>query len=1320
MSPTYENFSDSESESRNIKESKANSLFNGQDFHIFKSEMRATLMGSNMWTVVSEGKAKATDIEKDFIQSELDEYEDVIVDENSISTEASSSERVAIRKLKAKLKRVAIETERKDQKAYAIIMKALGRVPKSKVFDCITSKDLWESLCRWYDNADELTVLALKEEYNAIKLHGSFEKYMQRLDRIRSQLEAAGVTVSDRDHCQKMISGLGEEYFSFTSSILGTETELLRNPKQLALRIRAIEKLKIRVGDRDKKKDKDNKRVYSANAKYEPKICSNCGKKGHLLNDCWSKGGGKEGKGPKKFEKPPAKTEEKKAMMARRSMAEEVLLFVDSGSTDHLTNQIELLSEMRDLDCPIMTSSGEKIYARGFGDLEAKINGISIVFKDVLYVPEADSTLLSVNKITNQGFSVEFKKESISIKEGSEVVVEGAKIDGMYVLKAIANKHASKSYFTTKGHYWHERLAHYSNDYVKETLMEQGINQILNKEQCDTCLEGKMTQRPVSNVSSRNVSKPLEYISLDIMYFTDISRSGYKYALVIIDHFSKYVVGYLLKGKSEAGDYLLDYVSFMENRTSSKVIEIKGDNDRSFFSNETEAELRKRGIVVSKIMAYDKSQLGTIDRCIRNIRDRQRCLLRHSRLPNEFWEDAFKFSIRIINSMGSVSPYEKIFQRKPDLQRLKVFGCVATVYVRKELRKKEECTGRKMIFIGMLNQGYEFYNPSTKGTMESINVKFHEEQRGGQLLRRKVNTHYSSESEEEIFEIQSPRSEEESDIESDSSINSPEASIPDQQGTTVTTRSGRITKAPVRYALKAKGIIDLTTPRSILELEKMEDCELWKESMDKEIESLLENETWELADLPIRKRPTGVKWVWAKKQDGKRKSRLVVKGFTQRQGDDYDEVFAGVADNDSIRIFLAISLEKGLKIRQCDIETAFLNGEIEESTSIYIEPIPGYEYLFKGKYGKLKKALYGTKQGARQWNKKFKETMDLLGFEACISDASIFINVEKGILLLLFVDDMLIAAKEMEECLGIVNELGKYLKVKDLGSIKRFLGWNFDVTEDCIAMDQQDKIEKLLEENGMENANTADTPMTVQKLEKANPTKEERNFPYRSVLGSLGHIASGTRPDIQYAVNYLRRFQDNYDSNHITAVKRLLRYLKGTKGHRLTFKRGKIDEIKMFADADFATDEDRKSISGYCAYLGGNLVAWSSKKQNVVTLSTTEAEYLALGQSLSQSLWMRNLIEEITNEKLKIKLYEDNESCIAIAKNPIVKSRAKHIDIKLHFIRQHVDSGDVKIEPVNACDQIADVFTKALTRIPFQRHRENLRIEMGESVEIDE
>ncbi|RVW56778.1 Retrovirus-related Pol polyprotein from transposon TNT 1-94 [Vitis vinifera] len=436
----------------------------------------------------------------------------------------------------------------------------------------------------------------------------------------------------------------------------------------------------------------------------------------------------------------------------------------------------------------------------------------------------------------------------------------------------------------------------------------------------------------------------------------------------------------------------------------------------------------------------------------------------------------------------------------------------------------------------------------------------------------------------------------------------------------------------------------------------------WKAAVDEEVRALEKNGTWEITDLPRGKKPVGCKWIFTVKYkaDGnvdRYKARLVAKGFTQSYGIDYQETFAPVAKLNTVRVLLSLAANLDWSLHQLDVKNAFLNGDLEEE--VYMDIPAGLETTSNfNKVCKLRKSLYGLKQSPRAWFERF--------------------------------------TKEFE--------------IKDLGNLKYFLGMEIARSKKGIAVSQRKYVLDLLNETGMLGCKPAETPMdTTVKLEESDGSAPVDKGRYQRLVGKLIYL-SHTRPDIGFFVSVVSQFMNNPTEKHMTAVIRILRYLKMTPGKGSLLSRTTNKEIEIFLDADWAGSvTDRRSTSGYCSFVWGNLVTWRSKKQSVVARSSAEAEFRAMAQGICEGIWLNRLLEELrVSLKHPMVLYCDNQAAISIAKNPVHHDRTKHVEIDRHFIKEKIEEGVFKVSYTPKNCQTADILTKALARVNFEDLKEKL------------
>ncbi|KAJ4737614.1 Transposon Ty1-H Gag-Pol polyprotein [Rhynchospora pubera] len=455
----------------------------------------------------------------------------------------------------------------------------------------------------------------------------------------------------------------------------------------------------------------------------------------------------------------------------------------------------------------------------------------------------------------------------------------------------------------------------------------------------------------------------------------------------------------------------------------------------------------------------------------------------------------------------------------------------------------------------------------------------------------------------------------------------------------------------------------------------------WKAAMQEELGALDKNKTWEIVSLPPGKKAVGCRWVFTVKQtpEGKidrYKARLVAKGYSQTYGIDYDETFAPVAKMSTVRTLVSLAANEGWKLHQLDVKNAFLHGDLLEE--VYMEIPPGFGTAQTiGKVCRLRKSLYGLKQSPRAWFDRFRRAMVGMGYRQINADHTVFIRHHKGhcTMLAVYVDDIIITGDDEKEIAQLKVQLGKVFEVKDLGLLRYFLGIEVARGAEGIVLSQRKYVLDLLKETGMLGCKPAVTPIDSKLKLSAEEGESVDRERYQRLVGRLIYL-NHTRPDISFAVSVVSRYMHDPRKGHMDAVYRILRYLKSAPGKGLIFRKNDHLNIEGYCDSDWASCvDDRRSTSGYCVFVGGNLVSWRSKKQSVVARSTAEAEYRAMASGVAELLWLRGLLRELKmGQGDQMKLWCDNKSAISIANNPVQHDRTKHIEIDRFFIKEKLDS----------------------------------------------
>ncbi len=654
------------------------------------------------------------------------------------------------------------------------------------------------------------------------------------------------------------------------------------------------------------------------------------------------------------------------------------------------------------------------------------------------------------------------------------------------------------------------------------------------------------------------------------------------------------------------------------SRTSKPLHDLKAirtDNGGEYISAAFKNYLNEHGIEQQLTVSYTPQQNGVAERMNRTSMDLVRSMLFTAGLSKEFWAEALQTAVYVRNRVTSralnsqETPHYLWTGSKPDLSHLRAFGTERYYTIPRKLTKKLDVRARKAIFVGYSNQSkaLKLWDCVENKMVISRDVAFREKEEA-------KRTEEPSENEDEEFSNQGGdnsiqfdnSSSEESEPESP---NGPEngtetvQNVEVEQEPTVPTlrRSSRkFTKTkPFWVSLLGFALSAQSVPLSYKEANSPDNIEFWQPAIEREHSSLLRNDTWILVDRAPSMHVLPCKYVFRVK-DGKGKARLVVLGCRQVYGLDYYHTFDPVVKFTTIRCLLAAVAVHDWECEQMDVVTAFLNGDLVED--IYMDIPEGFKSVENvGKVCKLRKALYGLKQAPRQWYSKIHNFfVNDLKFICSINDPCLYTLIDSsGILIIaLYVDDLLIIGDSRSRITELKEKFKQKSEMKDMGPIGVLLGVEVkrDRAAKTLFLSQKEYLMDVLRRFRMDGSRPVSTPME-RRTKGDDGSILPADVPYRQAIGSLIYLISGTRPDIAFAVSKLSQFLDKPCSVHWVAVKRIFRYLSGTRDDGLLFDGSKGLELQGYSDSDYAGDvEKMKSTSGYIFILAGGPVSWKSKK----------------------------------------------------------------------------------------------------------------------------
>lgn len=1263
------------------------------------------------------------------------------------------------------------------------------------------ARDVFMNLDTVYERRSLATQLALRKRLLSLKLRGdmSLLQHFTCFDDLMSELLAAGAKLDEMDKISHLLLTLPSSYdgvitaletlsednlnLSFVKTrLLDHEVKLLDDSTATSLKVlhtfsssQTTDGMGSKSGSHNKKKPR--RQFHPTKGKQPEKFkrfkqhspyktsnikCDHCGRRNHLKKDCYFYNQMIERQRTIQTIHPKPKSYKDKGfafMMSRNNSHaskgnKEVLFLLDSGATDHIVNQEDLLTRITDLPTPIEISVAKNdttVIARRRGSIEVISNlGVKGTLENVLFIPEVPHNLISVPRLQEKGMVVIFDKSGVKIKQDEVIIAKGKPINGLMGINfKIPKDHGNNINMVNTNNYqlWHERLGHPSCQSflkLKRFEMVENVNQIkhvnpVHNALCEACIYGKQSRLPFSKSKSKDhVKRPLFIVHSDVCGpISPPTIDNKNYFVTFIDDFTHYTVTYLLKFKSEVLKVFKDFVAKSEAHFNNKIVYLYCDNGGEYLSNEFREYCVQKGITFHLTVPHTPQQNGVAERMNRTITEKARTMIFTSGLEKLFWGEAVLTATYLINILPTAAlhinktPYELWHNRRPRLDLLKIFG--STVYVHIKTRKtKFDEKSIKGILVGYAPNGYKVWNVKMESfilardvIVDETNFKITRPAKSDTEVSSVPKTRKTDSTSEKLVDIEHE--------------NIPIISQPsDELNPLNLRRSERIKTHPLPYykedldqeinmdvysnLLCAQSLMG-TIPKSYGEIKTRDDRGQWEQAIKDELDSLTSNNTWSLVSKPTNKNIVQCKWVFTIKIDEhgnpiRYKARLVAKGFSQQYLSDYNETFAPVARISTFRLLLAFSNQYKLLVHHMDVKTAFLNGILQEE--IYMKVPEGINADNNNKVCKLHKSIYGLKQSSRCWYEHFDKTIKGLNFKSSLIDPCLYIldkgDITKNIYVILYVDDILISTGDKSAMSSFKIHLMNKFKMKDLQDVKHFLGIRVQRTENTITLDQSYYLKTVLKKFNMSECRPVSTPLENKLNYHELNSDETIDAPCRNLIGCLMYAMLCTRPDLCISINILSRYQSKSNKELWICLKRVLRYIKGSIDLKLIYKRSDtcVNMIEGYVDSDWGNNEvDRKSTTGYLFRAFENCtISWNSKRQASVAASSTEAEYMALFECVKEAIWLRNLLSSINlNMQLPITIFEDNNGCISIARNSTNHKRTKHIDIKYHFTREQILQNKVIVKYIPTGEQLADAFTKPLPTAKFLLIRSNIGLQ---------
>lgn len=1119
------------------------------------------------------------------------------------------------------------------------------------------------------------------------------------------------------------------------------------------------------------------KRIKRRKKRTDFRICYNCGEYGHDIAYCPTK---KKMKSLVVVSTDNGLSKEiRSAKMARLSQMYVLVSLnnyefqswiIDSGASNHMCCDEKLFQSLnRGSFGEIITANGDKIKAKGKGRINLlvgeKENYIEVTLIDVLFVPELATNLMSVERMTKLGFSVNFSNSDCHLNGNFGSCLIGKHRNGVYGVVEPKFSCAATRRDTKCVHEWHRILAHrHLNDVKNMKQIGFKFEDCGCEDVCEACVKGKMSRLPFPKFSEKKKNR-LECVVSDVcgpMKTQTVNHA--KYFITFTDLYSGYTEVSFMKTKDETAEKTIQFIEKLKTQLNQKPKVFRSDRGGEYLNEHLQTYLKNEGIEPQCTVSYSAQQNGVAERKNRTLMEAARTLLIDSKLPNKFWAEAihnanYTFN-RIIKRSSDKTPYELLFNKVPEFD-FHQFGSDVYVMIPYQKRRKLDVKAEKMRFLGhddmskgfrvlddrgviKISRDVKFINKSCSDQIEveeTLNVENDtEDESEGEKSDIEDNYEPSDDGENEEFlsdfeDFQETPADKSDDViivepevletetskpntRSQSKVKKANNGDRTENYKTAKPNTRSKSKETGENSTKMKALYNVKNelkrePRSYQEAMNSANHEDWEKAMREELNSIKENGTWTLTDLPSNRKSIGSKWVFKTKQDenGKVvrfKARLVAQGFTQKYGVDYDEVFAPVARSTTLRVLLSIAGKKNYFAKHFDVKTAFLNGNLEEE--IFMRQPPGFKT--GDKVYRLNKSLYGLKQAARVWNLTLHNELIKIGFNQSNVDKCLYVLSEPGKVcyLLVHVDDMVLVSNKEFFLETIAARIGKKFEMKNLGNVKHYLGIDIEQDEDNnFIMSQNSYIQKIIDEAGLTDAKVSKYPMDKGYYKIKDNILLPDNKEYRKLVGMLLYLTNHTRPDIAASVSILSQKVSNPNQTDMNEVKRVVRYLKGTMKLKLKLSSALGEQqLHSYSDANWAEDRKTgKSNSGYYCSFNGGAISWSCRLQDIVALSSTEAEYVALSETCKETIWLKKLLSFFdVNISSEILVLTDSQSCMKMIKNDKFSNRTKHIGAKYHFTRELVSIREIKLRYVETDNNVADLFTKPLGSVKIKQLRE--------------
>ena len=1003
---------------------------------------------------------------------------------------------------------------------------------------------------------------------------------------------------------------------------------------------------------------------------------------------------------------------------AERRDAAAAVWIIDSGCTAHMTPTADGIRNYKpEHGSTVRIANGSDMEVSGRGEIDltcADENGVpTTLTMSVIHVPSLRFRLLSTSSVQRAGGTIVLGSEPcMHVKK---MVIPLERRGDFTVLPTCNTALVSKVLL-------HRRLCH-AGDYAcskanAKTENDEDVEPTASngKEwaRCAPCAAAKMRRTPFPTVATHRARVAGELLHIDHAGPLPTGVEGHKYVLLVVDDATRYSWSFTAATRSDAPEAL----QRLDAATPFRIQMIRTDNAPELKHGAFSAYCTANGIKRQYTCPHTPQQNGVVERKLAHLFCLVRAMLKDAELPAEWWTFAMRHATYVINrtsttALPGITPFEALHGKAPDLSALRVWGCAVWVLDQLAAKKgKLVNRGVRGVFLGLASGVKGYVVLVNNRVTTSRHVAFEEEISGGSVLGTEHDEARDTicEVEEEPPEFeQRPANRKATDKEirepQDDALTDTRANETPQAPMEITTASGRASRPPSEWWCAAA----VSEPRTFAQA--ISDPS-WFAAIQEELRNHEEKGTWMIVAKPPGANLVSTKWLFKRKPDGRLKARLVARGFTQRFGIDWHESYAPVTSTLVVRVFAAIACAKDWELYHIDVRAAYLCAEVKED--IYLAPPQGVQ-VPAGKVCKVLKSIYGLHQSGRNWYHHFTQKLQSIGFKAQVNDPCLLVrgsaDSSEFCAIAMYVDDLAVLASSRQLVDDVVETLSTDM-VLTHGPMEEYLGIEVERTVSDISLHQRRFIRQLLIDTNMTECRTVSAPTAARRLDRGNEDELTNARQYRSLVGKLLWLATTTRPDIMFAVKELSRYNQEPRSSHMTAARRVLRYLSGTRDACITMTRGAPLELSAYCDADWAGSSDeqqRRSTSGYVFGFGreeGNLfpISWRSGTQSCIAYSAAESEYVALSDATKEATYLRGLLSTIgARMNSPIIVRSDSRSAIAMTAETGLSRSTRHIAVRYHNVRLAISEGVIALAWTPSTAMLADYLTKPMTGVAFRR-----------------